>query len=162
MYAKTISILLHWQSFTLILAQTDVYSTKQIKSTTKFVRLQSTIDISSTTNDRNTSPSSKRSTSTLTSVTFLTSLKSTNPNQATSQPNDTSSFKIGKAYPKLYLKSWMIWRIWSRLVCHYICINEKISPNSSRAFVLNRSNLILLNRLYCFYTIILQNRILTP
>lgn len=93
------------QSLILILAQTDVYSTKQIKSTTKFVLPKFTLDISSTTNDQNTSPTSKRSTSTMTFVTFLTSWKSTSPDLAKSHNNDTSSFKLGKAYKKLNIKS---------------------------------------------------------
>lgn len=124
-------------SLILVLAQTDVYSKEQIKRTTNFVWPQFTLDISSTTNDQNKSPISKRSTSTITSVPFLTSGKSTSSVLATGHTNDTPSFKLGKAYHKLNIKSWMILRIRSRLVlvCLYICINEEICPNSTRVFV---------------------------
>lgn len=93
------------RSLILVLAQTDVYSREQIKRTTKFVQPQFTLDISSTTNDQNKSPISKRSTSTKTSVPFLTSRKSTSSVLATSHTNDTPSFKLGKAYHKLNIKS---------------------------------------------------------
>lgn len=122
------------RSLILVLAQTDVYSKDKIKSTTKFVRPQFTLDISSTTNDQNKSPTSKRST-TITSVPFLTTWKSTSSVSATSHTNDTSSFKLGKAYHKLNIKSWMILRVGSRLFCLYICINEEICLNSTRMFV---------------------------
>lgn len=76
------------------IAQTDVYSTDQIKSTTKSVRPQLSLDILSSTNDQNTSPRSKRSTSTITPVISLTSWKPTKSDLAISHTTDTPSSEL--------------------------------------------------------------------